>query len=238
MATAQTQETQPITPESLLPVMWQQINVITTELLAKLYGATSQSIRKNFARNSQRFEEGKHFHKLNGTELAKLRATFGHVQISSKTRSLILWTVRGAARHAKMLETDQAWEVFEQLEDHYFHRCQSQQQESPSALSTVFDREPLLAAAVAIVVHHHVPFPVAYQAMTHFAGANRFKVMTKHQVAETKKFVERFLMGTDTRADWQRIERNRETMAGPDRQLALTGLLPPWSNIETMAGSV
>ncbi|EMX6652828.1 ORF6N domain-containing protein, partial [Salmonella enterica] len=34
--------------------------------------------------------------------------------------SLILWTERGAARHAKMLETDQAWEVFEKLEDCYF----------------------------------------------------------------------------------------------------------------------
>ena len=32
----------------------------------------------------------------------------------------MLWTVRGAARHAKMLETDMAWDVFEMLEDSYF----------------------------------------------------------------------------------------------------------------------
>ena len=32
----------------------------------------------------------------------------------------MLWTERGAARHAKMLETDKAWDVFEQLEDSYF----------------------------------------------------------------------------------------------------------------------
>ncbi|EID3015364.1 hypothetical protein LB105_005370, partial [Salmonella enterica] len=43
--------------------------------------------------------------------------------------SLILWTERGAARHAKMLETDQAWEVFEKLEDCYF----SQKQPASSA---------------------------------------------------------------------------------------------------------
>ena len=29
---------------------------------------------------------------------------------------------RGAARHAKMLNTDKSWEVFEALEDNYFNR--------------------------------------------------------------------------------------------------------------------
>ncbi|EGA8634781.1 hypothetical protein ABRM53_005331 [Escherichia coli] len=47
--------------------------------------------------------------------------------MSPKARSLILWTERGAARHAKMLETDQAWDVFEKLEDCYFS------QKDPSA---------------------------------------------------------------------------------------------------------
>lgn len=46
------------------------------------------------------------------------------MKISPKTRSLILWTERGAARHAKMLETDQAWDVFEKLEDCYFSQCE------------------------------------------------------------------------------------------------------------------
>ena len=35
---------------------------------------------------------------------------------------MILWTELGAARHAKMLDTDQAWDIFEQLEDCHFHR--------------------------------------------------------------------------------------------------------------------
>lgn len=49
-----------------------------------------------------------------------MRVTFSYLQISPKTRSLILWTERGAAHHAKMLDMDQAWEVFEKLEDSYF----------------------------------------------------------------------------------------------------------------------
>ncbi|EAN0344781.1 ORF6N domain-containing protein [Salmonella enterica] len=109
-----------ISAESLSPVAYNQSPVITTELLAQIYGTTAHSITKNHRSNADRFILGKHYYKVVGEELATLRITFGDLQISPKTRSLILWTERGAARHAKMLETDQAWEVFEKLEDCYF----------------------------------------------------------------------------------------------------------------------
>lgn len=109
-----------ISVENLSPITHNQIPVITTELLAHLYGADVNSIQQNHKRNSVRFIEGKHFFKVMGEELKNLRLTVSQLQISPKTRSLILWTERGAARHAKMLETDQAWEVFEKLEDCYF----------------------------------------------------------------------------------------------------------------------
>ncbi|EAV3692773.1 ORF6N domain-containing protein [Salmonella enterica] len=113
-----------ITAETLSPITHNQIPVITTELLAQLYGTTAHSITKNHRSNADRFILGKHYYKIVGEELATLRITFGDLQISPKTRSLILWTERGAARHAKMLETDQAWEVFEKLEDCYFSQKQ------------------------------------------------------------------------------------------------------------------
>ncbi|EII7652400.1 ORF6N domain-containing protein [Escherichia coli] len=109
-----------ISVENLSPITHNQIPVITTELLAHLYGADVNSIQQNHKRNSVRFIEGKHFFKVMGEELKNLRLTVSQLQISPKTRSLILWTERGAARHAKMLETDQAWDVFEKLEDCYF----------------------------------------------------------------------------------------------------------------------
>ncbi|EEQ1601850.1 ORF6N domain-containing protein, partial [Escherichia coli] len=98
-------------------------------LLAQLYGTEPVRIRQNHHENKVRFVEGKHFFKVVGNDLKELRVALNYSQnpISPKARSLILWTERGAARHAKMLETDQAWDVFEKLEDCYFS------QKDPSA---------------------------------------------------------------------------------------------------------
>ncbi|EFW3002538.1 phage antirepressor Ant [Shigella flexneri] len=119
-----------IAVETLSPITHNQIPVITTELLAQLYGTEPVRIRQNHHENKVRFVEGKHFFKVVGNDLKELRVALNYsqnlqpslrgLQISPKNRSLILWTERGAARHAKMLETDQAWDVFEKLEDCYF----------------------------------------------------------------------------------------------------------------------
>ncbi|EDT8777656.1 ORF6N domain-containing protein [Salmonella enterica subsp. enterica] len=114
-----------ISIESLSVVSHSNVPVITTELLASLYATNTDNIKKNYSRNQERFVLGKHFFKLEGTELKEFkdRVTLSH-SVAKHTRSLILWTERGAARHAKMLETDQAWEVFERLEDCYFSQRQ------------------------------------------------------------------------------------------------------------------
>lgn len=115
-----------ISVETLSPITHNQIPVIATELLAQLYGTEAIRIQQNHKRNSDRFVEGKHFFKVVGEELKNLRLSLRESQISPKTRSLILWTERRAARHAKMLETDQAWEVFEKLEDSYFNKYEKE----------------------------------------------------------------------------------------------------------------
>lgn len=137
-----------ISVETLSPITHNQIPVITTELLAQLYGTEPVRIRQNHHENKVRFVEGKHFFKVVGNDLKELRVALNYsqnlqpslrgLQISPKARSLILWTERGAARHAKMLETDQAWEVFEKLEDCYFSQCKKntgKQEKKPNGLS-------------------------------------------------------------------------------------------------------
>ncbi|EBG6922930.1 ORF6N domain-containing protein [Salmonella enterica subsp. enterica] len=110
-----------ISVETLSPITHNQIPVITTELLARLYATKAEYIRRNHNRNEGRFIEGKHFFVAKGEALEKLKKSLRPFQeIAPNVRKLILWTERGAARHAKMLETEQAWEVFEKLEDCYF----------------------------------------------------------------------------------------------------------------------
>ncbi|WP_455853156.1 ORF6N domain-containing protein [Pantoea endophytica] len=103
-------------------VEYQGLRVVTTEQIAAGYGTDSANIKANFSRNAERFVDGKHYFKVTGDELNNLRVTFSYLQISSKTRSLMLWTERGAANHAKMLETDKAWGYHDDLVEFYFTR--------------------------------------------------------------------------------------------------------------------
>lgn len=103
-------------------IEYRGLRVATTEQLAVGYGTDVANIKMNYSRNANRFVEGKHFFKVVGKELADLRVSFSYLQISSKTRSLMLWTERGAANHAKMLETEQAWSYYDEMVEFYFTR--------------------------------------------------------------------------------------------------------------------
>ena len=96
--------------------------VLTTAQLAEAYGTTEKRISENFSRNRERYQEGKHFHHLEGEMLR----TFKHESaicgfaIPENVNVLYLWTEKGALLHAKSLNTDKAWEVYEFLVDSYF----------------------------------------------------------------------------------------------------------------------
>lgn len=110
-----------------LPIMRHSgMPVMTTALLAKEYAVETTLLINNYQRNQARFLAGVHFFKIEGEELKSMkdsisqRDAVGEPLIKPKAKSLMLWTERGAARHAKMLDTDKAWEVFGKLEDSYF----------------------------------------------------------------------------------------------------------------------
>ncbi|EKE6954297.1 ORF6N domain-containing protein, partial [Escherichia coli] len=153
-----------ISVETLSPIAYNQIPVITTELLAQLYGTETVNIKMNFSRNSARFVQGKHFFKLEGNELREFKHRLSlsesvsrevtesySVKIARNVRSLILWTERGAARHAKMLETDQAWEVFEKLEDCYFSQGKTTQTEQQPQIQPQFTAEEIILLCYMLV---------------------------------------------------------------------------------------
>lgn len=95
--------------------------VITTAMLAEAYETNTKNIRTNFQRNKAKFVEGKHYFHLTGDELKEFKryATDSSV-VNFATPHLYLWTERGANHHCKILDTDKAWEQFENLEETYF----------------------------------------------------------------------------------------------------------------------
>lgn len=105
-----------------VPMIMEQNNqrVLTTAQLAEAYGTDENTIRQNFKRNKERFIEGKHFYALSGEELKKFVSDNLSLSKSAKVRKMYIWTENGALLHAKSLNTDKAWEVYEFLVDSYF----------------------------------------------------------------------------------------------------------------------
>lgn len=100
---------------------YKNIRVLTTAQLAEAYGTDSKKISYNFSHNKERYIEGKHYIVLEG----KAKKDFiNHREFHDsykKASKLYLWTQNGALLHAKSLNTDEAWEVYQRLVDNYFN---------------------------------------------------------------------------------------------------------------------
>lgn len=177
---------QSISINTLNPVAHNNIPVLTTDLLASLYQTEVKNIQQNYKRNEDKFIEGKHFFKISGIELSNLRPSLRGLQISPKTRSLILWTERGAARHAKMLDTDQAWEVFEKLEDSYF--SSSEQAALPSK-TTVDQRTPLRDAVNLLVSKKALTYSEAYSVVHQRFNVTSIEDLPLEQLSQAIEYV-------------------------------------------------
>lgn len=110
--------------------------VVTTEQLAAGYGADVSNITVNYHRNQDRFVEGKHYFDVQGEELREMKNWVSLSNaVGKRARRLRLWTERGAANHAKMLETDQSWDYYNELTEFYFARREASVLPVPTELS-------------------------------------------------------------------------------------------------------
>lgn len=95
--------------------------VLTTKQLAEVYETEANNIKNNFNNNKERFIEGKHYYKLTGKELKEFKREVNDIDlVASNVNQLYLWTEKGASRMCKILDTDRAWDRFDELEDTYF----------------------------------------------------------------------------------------------------------------------
>lgn len=108
--------------EALVKIELRGERVLTTKQLAEIYQTSEHNIIKNFRSNIERFEQDKHYFKLEGQELKNFKNLITNSDLVDKrTPSLILWTEKGASRHSKILDTDMAWKRFDELEETYFN---------------------------------------------------------------------------------------------------------------------
>ncbi|MDE5768184.1 MAG: ORF6N domain-containing protein [Oscillospiraceae bacterium] len=107
---------------NLTPIENEGKRVLTTAQLAESYETSVDTINRNFNRNKDHYTEGKHFYCLTGEDLKNFASDNLTGANSSKVRTLYLWTEKGALLHAKSLNTDKAWEVYDFLVENYFQK--------------------------------------------------------------------------------------------------------------------
>ncbi|EGT5231393.1 ORF6N domain-containing protein [Clostridioides difficile] len=107
--------------------------VLTTQQLADVYETDVRNISNNFNNNKDRFIEGKHYFLLQGDDLKNFKGIHTEYENLKFTSKMYLWTERGANRHCKILDTDKAWEQFDNLEETYFKA----KQQKPSCIEDV-----------------------------------------------------------------------------------------------------
>lgn len=96
------------------------MRVLTTKQLSEMYGVDPKIIQYNFRYNKDKYSCNKHYIEVTGEELRQLK-TRSEFQSSLKyAKSLYLWTEKGALLHAKSLNTNKAWQVYDYLVDFYF----------------------------------------------------------------------------------------------------------------------
>lgn len=98
----------------------QGMRVLTTKQIAEAYETDTNTVGHNFRRNKEKYTLGKHYLEIQGEELKELKSRGQIVPSLKQVKHLYLWTEKGALLHAKSINTDKAWEVYENLVDFYF----------------------------------------------------------------------------------------------------------------------
>lgn len=106
------------------------IKVLTTRQLAEAYETERKVINNNYLRNKDKFILGKHYIAVEGDEMRHLRTSPQFEGELKKVSKAYFWTEKGALLHAKSLNTDKAWQVYDYPVDFYF-RAKEQEPEIP-----------------------------------------------------------------------------------------------------------
>lgn len=112
--------------DNLAITEYRNVRVLTTQQLAESYGTDVKTISNNFNRNKDRYIVGKHYICLEGEELKEFKSIHQNDESLTFVSKLYLWTEKGTFLHAKSLNTEVAWEVYDRLMETYFTAKENQ----------------------------------------------------------------------------------------------------------------
>lgn len=141
----------------ITPVEFKNQRVLTTQQLAEGYETSTDNISRNFTRNQDRYVSRVHYFVMEGEDLRAFKASGQIDGLPINANRIFLWTEKGALLHAKSLNTDKAWEVYQELVDTYFRANQlaapqTQIQILQQAISVLAEQEKELAATKQIAI--------------------------------------------------------------------------------------
>lgn len=171
------------------------IRVLTTQQLAEAYGTTKQIISYNFNYNKSRYVEGKHYIALTGQALKDFKAIHEIHDNLKFANILYFWTEKGALLHAKSLNTDKAWEVYDYLVDFCFRtKAKQEQEEKNEVVPVTIKTEPLKEELSIKLGRQDIPQD----------AISTFGILMK--IAESKGFV---IKSKDLQYNRSRLHKNR-----------------------------
>ena len=153
------------------------IRVLTSAQVAQMYETDTKTISYNFSYNKRKYIEGKHYIKLEGTELKEFKASREIPDCHKFSAHLYLWTEKGALLHAKSLNTDKAWQAYDYLVDFYFRaREQKQEKEKNEVVPTTTSTEKIKEEDILPVMKE----PIAvFRNLMEFADVNGIQIKMK-----------------------------------------------------------
>lgn len=153
------------------------IRVLTSAQVAQMYETDTKTISYNFSYNKRKYIEGKHYIKLEGTELKEFKASREIPDCHKFSAHLYLWTEKGALLHAKSLNTDKAWQAYDYLVDFYFRaREQKREKEKNEVVPTTTSTEKIKEEDILPVMKE----PIAvFRNLMAFADVNGIQIKMK-----------------------------------------------------------
>lgn len=182
------------------------IRVLTTKQLAEAYGTQVTVLRENFRRNKDRYTEGKHYIVLEGEELKAMKTETQFVSLLKQVKKAHVWTERGALLHAKSINTDQAWEVYDRLVDFYF-RAKERQQDKPKE-----QKAAVAPVQQTVPVHKAHPMKITVVDAPDNAQVQEVLKKLRKDIAGIDAVIDQFCRYI-TKEDYERLGRVADLMA-------------------------